>query len=269
MTMIRNLSTLLLAASALATATQAQTYYSIDVTNDTLYRVNVVGGNCVLLGSLGVDVDGVDMAWHQGALYAKSFGTSNGARIYQIVTSGMYAGYALPGAPINGGGYLGAEVAGLASDGTNLCLTYSTQAPVSFYSTNIGTVNPLTGTLTWVSALATDADAMCYVGGQFWTLDIINQWSGYDLYRGTPAPTSFVGNDTYDVTFATNPVDIDVFSPAKLVAVSQDGKNLVQVDRVTGLRGLITPLTGLPPNAYMKGLAFAPSPCRVIPIPYH
>jgi hypothetical protein len=267
--MLPRLSTLLLASTALATASQAQTYYSIDVTNDTLYRINVVNGNAILLGSLGVDVDGVDMAWHQGALYAKSFGTSNGTRIYQIVTSGMYAGYALPGAPLNGGGYLGAEVAGLASDGTTLCLTYSTQTPVSFYSTNIGTVNPLSGAITFVSTLSTDADAMCYVGGQFWTLDIINQWSGYDLYRGTPAPLSFVGNDTYDVTFATNPVDIDFFSAAKHVAVSQDGKNLVQVDRVTGLRGLITPLTGLPPTAVMKGLAFAPSPCRANPIPYH
>lgn len=266
--MYRTLSSLFLASAALATTSQAQTYYSIDVTNDTLYRINVVNGNCIPLGSLGVDVDGVDLAWHQGALYAKSFGTSNGARIYQIVTTGMYAGYALPGAPLNGGGYLGAEVAGLASDGTNLCLTYSTQSPVSYYSTNIGRVNPLSGAITYVSSMSTDADAMCYVGGQFWTLDIINQWSGYDVYRGTSAPTTFVGNDSYDPTFATNPVDLDVFSPTKLVAVSQDGKNLVQVDRVTGLRGLITPLTGLPPNAIMKGLAFAPSPCRANPIPY-
>ena len=130
---------------ALAAVGHAQTYYTIDVTNDVLYRINVVTGVAVPVGSLGVDVDGTDMAWQQGALYAKTFGTGVGNRIYQIVTTGAFAGFAIPGGLLAGGGYQGAEAAGLASNGTALFLTYSNQAPVNFFSTNFGSVPPIRG----------------------------------------------------------------------------------------------------------------------------
>src|SRR5688572_5750739 len=68
---------LVLAACALSTIGNAQTYYSIDTNNDALYTVNVTSGAATFVGPLYSDLDGVDMAWHRGALYAKSFGTSN------------------------------------------------------------------------------------------------------------------------------------------------------------------------------------------------
>jgi hypothetical protein len=255
--------------AALAAAGRAQTYYSIDVANDTLYTLNVLTGAATYVGALGVDVDGVDMAWHQGALYAKSFGTSNGTRIYQIVTTGMYAGYALPGAPLNGGGFQGAEAAGLASNGTSLYLTYSDQPPTNFYSTAFGKVNPITGTITFLNYISTDADAMGYTGGSFWTVDVKAPGTGYDIYKGTSSPITYVGNDTYDNTLATNPVDLEFLSATELIAVSQTGHNLVHVNRATGARGLVTPITGIPPNAFFKGIAREPNRCPVPLIDYH
>lgn len=254
--------------AALSTLGSAQTYYSIDVTNDTVYTLNVVTGAATLVGALGADLDGVDMAWHQGALYAKSFGTSNGARIYQIVTTGMYAGYALPGALLNGGGYQGAEIAGLASNGVSLHVTYSDQPPTNFFSTSFGKVNPLSGAITFLQYIPTDADAMGYIGGQFWTMDVMFPFNGYDLYRGAAAPATFTGNDTYDTTLASNPVDLEFFSATELVTVSQTGRNLVRVSRINGARGTVTPITGIPANGFMKGIAREPNRCPVPIIHY-
>jgi hypothetical protein len=255
--------------TAFAAGAKAQTYYSIDVTNDNLYTLNVLTGAATLVGPLGVDVDGVDMAWHQGALYAKSFGTTSGTRIFQIVTTGVFAGTALPGAPINGGGYQGAEAAGLASNGTSLYLTYSDQPPTNYYSTAFGKIDPMTGTITFVSYIPTDGDAMGYTGGQFWTIDVKAPGTGYDVYRGASNPSTFVGNDTYDVTLATNPVDIEYLSATELIAVSQTGRNLVHVNRTTGARGTVTPITGIPSNGFMKGIAREPSRCPQPFVEYH
>lgn len=264
---------LTIAGSALLVdAARADTYYTIDVTSDVLYKINVVTGVATSVGPLGADLDGVDMAWHQGALYAKTFGTSAGNRIYQVLTTGMFAGSGLPGAAFNGGGYQGAEIAGLASNGATLFVTYSNQAPVNFFSTNFGSVNPLTGTITALNTLATDADNMSFVAGQFWSIDVIAPGSGYDLYRGATSPSTFVGNDTYDVTLDTNPVDTELYGGNWLVAVSQTGKKLVLVNRLTGARGTVTPITGtgLPANFFMKGIAREPNPCaRVFQIPTH
>jgi hypothetical protein len=254
--------------AALAAVGKAQTYYSIDVTNDNLYTLNVLTGAATLVGPLGADLDGVDMAWHQGALYAKSFGTSNGTRIYQIVTTGVFAGTAIPGALINGGGYQGAECAGLASNGASLYLTYSDQPPTNFYSTAFGKVNPLTGTITFVNYIPTDGDAMGFTGGQFWTVDVMFPSTGYDIYRGNTTPATFVGNDSYDTTLATNPVDLEFLSASELIAVGQTGKMLVHVNRTTGARGTVTPITGLPSNAFMKGIAREPNRCPVPIIDY-
>ena len=253
---------------AFGAAARAQTYYSIDVTNDNLYTLNVLTGAATLVGPLGADLDGVDMAWHQGALYAKSFGTSSGTRIFQIVTTGVFAGTAIPGALLNGGGYQGAEAAGLASNGASLYLTYSDQPPTNYYSTAFGKVNPLTGLITFVSYIPTDADAMGYTGGQFWTVDVMFPSTGYDIYRGSAAPATFVGNDTYDTTLATNPVDVEFFSASELIAVSQTGKNLVHVNRTTGARGTVTPITGIPPNAFFKGIAREPNRCPMPIVDY-
>lgn len=248
------------AIAMLATIGSAQTYYSVDVVNDVLYKVNPTTGVATAVGPLGTDVDGVDMAWHQGALYAKSFGTTSGNRIYQLVTVGMYAGFALPGALINGGGYQGAEIAGLASDGSNLYVTYSNQPPVNFYSTNFGRINPMTGTITSPMTISTDADAMGYVGGKFWTMDVIAPGSGYQLYNGTSVPNNYVGGDTYDNALSVNPVDIENYSSNALVTIGQTGRYLVRISKLNGARLSWTPITGIPNNAFMKGIAYAP-PC--------
>lgn len=260
--MFRKLILALGSFTALAAIGNSQTYYSIDVTNDVLYTINVNTGLATMVGSLGSDLDGVDMTWNQGALYAKSFGTSNGSRIYQLVTNGAFAGFAIPGAQLNGGGYQGAEAAGLAGNGAGLYLTYSNQVPIDYYSQQFGRVDPVTGLITYLSSQSTDADAMGFTGGQFWTVDIINPSAGYDIYRGATSPTTFVGNDTYDVTLDTNPVDLEYYSPTELVSVSQTGRKLVRVNRFTGLRGTVTPIAGIPANGFMKGLARVRNPCQ-------
>lgn len=242
--------------AVLAPVGAAQTYYSIDVTNDKLYTINPSTGAATLVGPLLADLDGVDLAWHQGALYAKSYGTVNGGRIYQIVTEGVFAGLALPGAPLNGGGYQGGEAGGLASNGVDLYLAYSDQPAPDYFSTQFSVVNPFTGTISAPTTIPTDADGMGFIGGQFWTVDVISVAGGVRIYRGNPAPNILVGVDTFDPSQATNPVDIEFFSQAEHVSVSGSGRNLIRIDRLTGMRVLPpTPITGIPSDAVMKGLA--------------
>lgn len=242
---------------ALSAAGFAQ-YYSVDVTHDDLYTINVTTGAATYVGPLGVDVGSVDLAWHKGALYAKSFGTGNGSRVYQIVTDGAWAGYALPGSAANGGGYQGAEFAGLASNGAILAATFSNQPAGNLFANQFATVNPLSGLLGTPTLLPMDGDAMGFSYGQFWAVDIIAPGSGCDIYRGTAAPTTFVGNMSYDTTLETNPVDMEVFSTTQLVAMGQTGRRLVRVFMSNGSRGSSTPITGIPTDAVMKGIALRP-----------
>jgi hypothetical protein len=254
------LAAIALGLATLSTSALAQTYYTIDVANDALYTINPTTGVATFKGNFMYDIDGVDMAWHQGALYAKTFNSVAGTRVWQVLTTGMYAGLGIGGSAINGGGYQGAEIAGLASDGTNLYVTYSNQPPTNNYSTSFGRINPLTGTITFLGSINTDADAMCYTGNQFWTMDVIAPGSGYQVYRGAAIPNVFVGGDTYDNSLATNPVDMEFYSPTQLVTVGQTGKNLVRIWRNTGKRASVVPITGAPANAVFKGIAYQP-PC--------
>lgn len=252
--------TSLLTLAGFATFAGAQTYYSVDVTNDVLYKINSTTGVATAVGPIMADLDTVDMTWQQGALYAKSNSTTTGTRIYQLVTVGMYAGLALPGAAINGGGYQGAEVAGLASNGSSLFMTYCNQPPVNFYSTVFGSINPLTGTLSSPQAITTDADAMCYTGGKFWTVDVIAPGSGYQIYNGAATPNTYVGGDVYDTSLQLNPTDLEYLSSTQLIAIGQTGRFLVRLNRSNGTRLSWTPITGIPNNAKMQGIAYQP-PC--------
>lgn len=252
------LATLSATLGVLTVSGLSQTYYTVDVTNDALYTINPTTGVAAFQGYLGTDVDGVDMAWHKGALYAKSFNTSAGTRVFQIVTTGMYSGFALPGALVNGGGYQGAEMAGLASNGTDIYVTYSNQLPVNFYSLSFGKINPWTGTITYMNNVTADADAMGYAGGKFWSVDVVAPGSGYQIYSGTFTPVTYVGGDTYDNSLATNPVDIENYSATQLVMMGQTGKNLVRIWKANGTRVVSTPITGAPSNAVFKGIAQAP-----------
>lgn len=250
----------LLAVAGFATIGNAQTYYSADVTNDVLYKINATTGVATVVGPIMADLDTVDMTWHQGALYAKSNSVNTGTRVYQLVTVGMYAGLALPGAAFNGGGYQGAEVAGLASNGTSLFMTYCNQPPVNFYSTTFGNINPLTGTLSSPQSIPTDADAMCYTGGKFWTVDVIAPGSGYQIYNGATAPNVLVGGDVYDTSLQLNPTDLEYLSSTQLIAIGQTGRFIVRLNRSNGTRISWTPITGIPNNAKMQGIAYQP-PC--------
>jgi hypothetical protein len=250
------------ASLSLAAIGQAQTYYSVDVTNDLLCAVDVNTGVATALGPLQADLTSVDLAWHQGALYAKTFGGPAGNKVCQVVTNGQWIGFALQGNFLNGGTYLGAEAAGIASDGNGLYLTYSHQAPPNNFSLRFGRVEPIwSGTIAWTANLTQDTDAMGFAGGQFWGVDVINSSSGYKLYRGTSAtgPTTWVGGDTYDP--ATNPVDVEAYSGTDLVAISQSGQNLVFVSRTNGTRTLVRPVTGLVAGGVLSGIARSPSPC--------
>ncbi len=256
-------------ALGLAAAASAQTYYTVDTVNDVLYQINPTTGVATPVGPLGVDVDQIDLAWHNGALYGKSVSTVNGVRLYQIVTTGAWAGYAIPGGALNGGGYVGAEAAGLASNGAGLFLSYSNQPPVNFFSLSFAPVNPMTGTLGASSGLSSDIDAMGFASGQFYGMDVIAPGAGCLLYRGAASPTIFVGSMTYDTTLASNPVDLETYTSAFLIAMGQTGRNLVQVNRTTGARGTVTPITGIPGNALLRGLARDPGCRSWLWIPIH
>lgn len=241
-----------------ARAMAQATYYSIDVTNDVLYRLNAVSGNATPIGALGVNLESTDLAWHDGALYAKSYAVSSGAAIHQIVTSGVFAGRALSGAALNGSGYVGAEAAGLASNGASLFLTYSIE-PVGGYTSNrFGRVNPLTGGITYLATLATDADAMGFSGSNFWSYDNINASIPSRFYRGPLWPDTYVGAIPYDTTQATNPGDMEHLNEILLLSVSTDGRNLLRIYKSNGARGAVTAISGAPANAVFRGLALEP-----------
>ena len=246
----------------------AQTYYSVDVVNDELCAVNVTNGVVTYLGPLQADLAAVDLAWQQNALYAKTYGSPVGNQIYQIVIDGHFLGYALQGAPLNGGGYQGGEVAGLASNGVSLYLTYSTSNPNDNYSGSFGTV-----AASWAGLITSaaptlspphDIDAMGFSGGQFWGIDVRAPGTGYRLFSGgqMTGPVTLVGGENL-YNPATNPLDVEVFDASWLVAVSQDGQNLVRINRQTGVRGAVTALSGLRPSGALNGIALRPNPCTV------
>jgi len=253
----------------LAPLAKAQTYYSIDVNNDVLCIVNVTTGVATPVGPVQVDLGSVALAWHQGALYAKTQGTSSGTKICQIVTDGQWIGYALQGAFLNGGTYQGAEAASIASDGSQLCLSYYPNTPTDFNSIRFGSVNPIwAGTITNIGNLIGDIDGMTFCGGHFWGIDVVNSTSGYDLYwspTGNPGvgPTALLGGDTYDNTLATNPVQPaeDYLDASQLVCMGQTGQNLVRINKSNGKRSLVTPITGLMSGGALSGLALRPNPC--------
>lgn len=265
--MFKLLSLVAVGSLALAAVGQAQTYYSVDVANDVLCAVDVYTGVATPLGPLGVDVASVDLAWHQNALYAKTFGSPAGNKLCQIVTDGHWLGFALQGQFLVGGGYQGAEAGGIASDENSLFVTYSVEAPGGFTSNRFGRVDTIwSGLITQVAAMPYDIDAMGFAGGEFWGIDVITPGSGYKLYHGSSAsgpmtPVASPGGDTYDV--ATNPVDTAYFSPTELVAISQNGHNLVRVNKLNGTRGIVTPIVGLQPGGMLNGLALRPKPCKL------
>lgn len=262
--MTKTLAFAAFAVSAGLAGAQA-TYYTVDIVNDQLYKIDVNTGVATVLGPLNTDLDLVDLAWHQGALYAKSVSSANGARVYQLVHTGVWAGYALAGGTLSGGGYQGAEAAGLASNGSGLFLTYSPFAPVNFSSNRFASVNPLTGAIGTPTGLNYDADSLGFASGQFWSVDVVAPGQGCDIYRGPAAPTTWVGNIAYDTMLDTNPVDVEDFSVTQLVAVGQSGKYLVRLFKATGAKGLVLPITGVPANAHMRGIARNPGCAIEIP----
>lgn len=249
-------------------------YYTVDAANDVLCAISVPGGVVTPLGPLGVDVGAVDLAWHQGALYAKTWGTPAGNKICQIVTEGHWVGIALQGQFLTGGGYLaGAEAGGIASDGNALHITYSNGNPTVQYSRLFGQINTIwSGVITPITATGMDdGDAMGFAGNQFWVIDVKQIATGYDLYKGSVVGGSInwtvVGNDTYDASL--NPTDVEDYTGVDLVAISQDGLHLVFVNRGSGKRDGNVAVTGLLPGGKLEGIAMKPAPCprRIIWLP--
>lgn len=269
--MFHKLELTALGALLCASVGNAQTYYSVDVVNDVLCAVNVHSGVVTYLGPLQADLAVVDLAWQQGALYAQTWGSPVGNKIYQIVVDGHYLGYGLQGGTLHGGdspGYTVGALGGLASDGTSLYLAYSISNPNNNYAGSFGTVHASwDGTITVAAPLQPiphDIDGMGFVGGQFWGVDVISPAGGYVLYRGTSAtgPITPVGGGSYDL--ATNPQDLEYFNNDWLVAISQTGQYLVRVNKSTGARGTVTALTGLRPGGVLNGIAMRPNPCNKI-----
>jgi hypothetical protein len=264
--MLRKLKLVALASLLLAPLCNAQTYYTVDAANDVLYTVNVFTGIATPVGPLGVNMTNVDLAWHQGALYASDYGGPSGNRIFQVLTKGMFKGLAIPGAALTGGGYIGAGIGGIASNGANLCIAYSIETPAFNNANRFSIVNPLTGAIGAPVIVPLDVDGLGFAFANFAAINVIGPASGYDLYRGAASPSTLGGNDTYDPTLAWNPVDCEIFpvlAPKRLIAVGQTGKYLVQIAYPTGLRGVAIPIAGfgLPPNFFMKGIAREPNPC--------
>ncbi len=258
----------------LPTVADAQTYFSIDTTNDILCAVDVTNGLVTYLGPLQADLENCDLAWHQGALYAQTWTSPVGSKIYQIVDRGHYVGYALQGGALNGGGYSVGALGGIASNGTALHLAYSQSNPNNNYAGSFGTIAAnWQGTIVQVGATIAptfDIDSMGFGWGEFWGVDVLQPGgTAWRLYHGTVSPTTLVpgsGSATYDV--ATNPVDIEVLDANRLIAVSQNGQNLIPINRTTGLPGASIPLVGLQPNGVLKGIALRPNPCgRLIVLP--
>lgn len=250
----------------LATVGHAQTYYSIDVANDLLCIVDVDSGLVTAMGPLvscgqSADLEAVDLAWHQGALYAKTFGPPTGNKICQIVTDGHWIGAILEGNFLNGGGYQGGEVAGLASDGSFLYLTYSFGPPGDFNSLRFGSVQPAwSGNITFLGNLTRDIDAMGFTGGQFWGIDI-DTAQNYHLVRGGALPNINVGTGTLNPP--TSPVDVEHYSATELVGISLDGQHVVRISRATGARTFVTPVTGLAAGGDLNGIALRPACFRL------
>jgi len=254
------------------------TYYTIDVNNDVLCSITVPGGVVTPLGPLGIDVDAVDLGWHQGALYMKTWGTSAGNKICQVVTEGHWLGAALQGQFLTGGGYqTGAEASGIASDGIQLHITYSDGSPTVQYSRLFGQINTIwAGVITAdtvASPIPDDLDSLGFAGTQFYAIDVRgpSTGTGWDLYVGSYAGSTVtwarIPGGTYDVS--SNPVDIEDYSVNDLIAVCQDGLHIRTVNRSNAAAGAPIAVTGLLPNGKLEGIAKKPAPCprRIIWIP--
>ena len=53
--MLDRISLAALASLGLAAAARADTYYTVDVTNDVLYKINVTTGVATMVGPIGAD----------------------------------------------------------------------------------------------------------------------------------------------------------------------------------------------------------------------
>jgi hypothetical protein len=274
--MFRKLKLVAAGLSLLPTLSHGQTYYSVDVTIDSLCAVDVYNGQVSYLGPIQANLDRVDLTWHQGALYAQTWGTPVGNKIYQLVTDGHYLAYGLQGGALNGGGYTVGAIGGIASNGSLLHLAYSKSNPNNDYSRSFGTVQAnweglIAPSAPDVANTVHDIDGLGFFAGEFYGIDVLQPGpAGYNFYRtngpGTPVDTLVAAVGPYDET--TNPVDLEVFDNAWFVSVTQDGKHLIRINRNTGARGEHKALVGLQAGSVLKGIARRPNPCgRLLAVP--
>lgn len=146
--------------------------FSVDRLNDQLVRLDPTTGVATSVGGLGLDVNVVDLAWHDGNLYGVDTRPNNTVDLLQIDTN---TGAASILATLTSGGSNVTTAEGLASYDGNLLVGFSDRNPITSsnavgylsldgtitgsqdLSNNEGiadveafTVNPLTGD--WISA---------------------------------------------------------------------------------------------------------------------
>jgi len=245
---------------------RGQTYYSIDTQGDMLYRVGITSLNNLTasatpVGSLGIDFNDPDLAWHVDALYA--IDNTFGPRTFQIVTSGAFAGRAIGGAPILAPG----PVDGLASTAYpgagNLVFAYwEPNGSSQFWMANL---SPMSGVPSGAFYWDPDVDGLCYGwspvdnGMRLLHYDAGIQFGG-DMFVSRPLNFNgfnVFGFGAYNASLSPN--DIEELSNTQVVGIHAATRRLVLINKSSNLA--LTPFTttGFPAGSTPMGLAYAPT----------
>ena len=248
-----SLMAVVVAAGVVARAEGAPSFYSVDVTNDMLVRIDASSGQVINVGSLGRDVTDTDLAWLDGKLYAVSTGGGR-ADLLQLLPAIPDTGAAIHLGGLSQGASAVTVAESLAVRDGRLLVGYSTQSNIT-WSLSLGELS-LTGEVTQLASVhPMDLDGMATGrAGKVFAIDAepgdgVN-WlhsvepssllGSYSLSEGSVNDLAFADGQMYGIANAPDSLHrIDPADGSKLSAVA-----LVGGGRCLGLAPVPEPATG-------------------------
>jgi hypothetical protein len=226
--------------------------FSIDPAKDSLLGLDTAG-NVTEIGSLGVDVTGMQLEWHLGVLYGLT-GGFNDQDLFRIDTTTGAA--TLVGDVLLSGNYVGLTEAIVSFDG-DLYISYNTTGNST--SDRLGLINPSNAAILSSVGIGPDADSLGYDGANGYMID--NSPGGdstlysADLSTGGTSQigvmqSGAVGGDGADMAFLFG----------DLYTLSIPKRELWAVDKATGSFTAVD----LNPDYTYSGLAAVPEPATML-----
>lgn len=242
---------LALAIATVAVCEPLPSFYTVDITNDRLVKVDL-GGAMTDVGALGVAFrDTADLAWMGNHLYALESAAGVDVLLYELnPLTGAATFVTACNEPISSALY--AE--GLAASSTQLYVTYNTSGNLT--SSRTGRL-ALNGLITLSGGQGHDGDGLDFANGELYMVDGASNGQTA-FYKGLPMAINLVGSDQFVAGGWANDL---VVMPDEIVTIT-DNSYLIRQNLLDGAYQSSVTVTGAS-DIELRGLAAVPEPASL------